>query len=503
MTLLIKNARIIGGSRELPENADLFVADEKISAIGKFPDKKADEVIDAQGAYLGPGFIDVNTDSDHYLTLFDHPGQEDFLRQGVTTIFGGMCGASLAPLLYGTLESVRKWGGSEDGININWHTTAEFLSTIEQRPLAVNFGTLAGHNTIRRAITGSAVRELAKNELAVFSETLRKAMGDGSFGLSTNLGSVHAQKVSHTEIRSLAEIVKAKQGIYAAHLRKTAAGIDEAMYELVKLSKETDVKILVNHFVPIRGANADYERALEMIEALPSETDFHFDVYPFNELLLPLYTFLPDWIRTGSFEIMLANLQESWLLPKIIKEMPPIAADRFVVAQAPNNDFLVGRSLAELSDMYGVQDSREALLKLMLATKMRGVALYENLDGGLIKRAIISKRAFISSNAASFGNSPRSRQLKSQRTTSTFTKFLELVEGEKLMSLEDAIKKITRDPARKFGLVGRGEIKEGNFADLACFKNGEMKFTVVNGKVAMKDGEFRGKFSGKALRHAS
>jgi N-acyl-D-amino-acid deacylase len=509
MTLLIKNVRIVGGAREFPNNCDVFVSGEKISAIGNFPDKKAEVVIDAQGAYLSPGFIDVNTDSDHYLTLFDHPGQEDFLRQGVTTIFGGMCGSSLAPLLYGTLESVRKWGGSDNLINVDWHTMAEFLATIDKRPFAVNFGTLVGHNTIRRALTGDAVRELTKNEIAVFSETLKKALGEGSFGLSTNLSSVHEQKASHPEIKALAQIVKTNGGIYATHLRKTGNGIDESVDETIKLAKETGVSTLISHLVPVRGAEQSYERALALIEALPADSNFHFDIYPFDNLLLPFYTFLPDWVRMGGFEIMLANIQEEWLLPKIKNEMAEIEGERFVVAQAPGNDFLVGKSLSDLQDMYAVKDGREALLKLMLATKMHGVALYKNLDGNLMKKAIVSKHALVSSNAASFGDSSRgptaalriTRQLKSDRTTSTFTQFLKMVEGEQIMSLPDAIKKITLEPARKFGLTGRGEIKEGNFADLTGFKNGEVTFTIVNGKVAMKDGEFAGNFAGKTLRH--
>src|SRR3989344_4019528 len=142
MTLLIKNVQILGGAQDLPERSGVFISGSKISAIGNFPDKTAEEVIDGQGAYLSPGFIDVNTDSDHYLTLFEHPSQEDFLRQGVTTIFGGMCGSSLAPLIYGTLESLRKWGGDEGRVNIDWHTMAEFLTSLDRRPLALNFGTM-------------------------------------------------------------------------------------------------------------------------------------------------------------------------------------------------------------------------------------------------------------------------------------------------------------------------------------------------------------------------
>lgn len=512
MTLLIKNVRVLGGASARPrtsekqpvEACDVFVTGEKISAIGNFSDKKTDETIDGQGAYLSPGFIDVNTDSDHYLTLFDHPAQEDFLRQGVTTIFGGMCGSSLAPLLYGTLESVRKWGGSEDRINVDWHTMAEFLETIDRRPLALNFGTLAGHGTMRRAITSDGVRELAKNELGVLVETLRKAMQEGGFGCSTNLGSVHTQKATHAEVRSLAQIVRSGDGIYATHLEKTGLGVSESVEETLRIIKETGVRALINHFVPIRGAEKDYEKALEMIEMLPPETDLHFDMYPFDTLLLPFYTFLPPWVRMGGFEVMLANISEEWLMPKITKDMEPIDEKRFTIAQAPGSEFLVGKSLADLRSLYGVKDGREALIKLMVTTKMRGVGLYENINRELLHKAMSSKRMLLASNAPSFDSSPGSSdraQLKSDRTTQTFTRFLELVERDNLMPIQAAIEKITREPAKKFGLTGRGEIKEGNIADLVVFKNGEVKCTVVNGKVAMKDGKFQGTFSGKALRH--
>ena len=164
--------------------------------------------------------------------------------------------------------------------------------------------------------------------------------------------------------------------------------------------------------------------------------------------------------------------------------------------------------------MYGVSDGREALLKLMIATKMRGVALYKNLQPELLQRAIASKHALIASNAPSFdvtagmgAGTFTIRQLKSDRTTSTFKKFIFMAEQEGATALENAVRKVTFEPARKFGLLshdgkpGRGEIKEGNYADLVAFKGGDAKFTVVNGKVVMKAGEFQNRFPGKALRH--
>ena len=212
MTLLIKNVQVVGGARVFPDRSDVFVSGDRISAIGSFPNKPADVVLDGQGAYLSPGFIDVNTDSDHYLTLLDHPSQEDFLRQGVTTIFGGMCGASLAPLIYGGLESFRKWGNT-DRMNVDWHTMKEFLERIDRRPFAVNFGTLVGHGTVRRAIVNDAIRDLTKGELDVLRSTVAGALTEGGFGMSTGLGYVHAHKTPYAELKTLADIVKKFRGV--------------------------------------------------------------------------------------------------------------------------------------------------------------------------------------------------------------------------------------------------------------------------------------------------
>jgi len=509
MTLLIKNVQVVGGARRANAGAadgtgvgvDVFVSGNKISAIGSFSNKRADVVLDGQGAYLSAGFIDCNTDSDHYLTLFDNPSQEDFLRQGVTTILGGMCGASLAPLLYGSLEALQKWG-DPNRINVNWHTMAEFLAVMEKRPTAVNFGTLAGHATIRRAIIGESLRELTKNELGVFSRTLEAALAEGAFGLSTGLSYVHARKTPFAELRSLAEIVKKYHGVYATHLRHEATGIKESVEETIRLVRETGVSTLISHFSPIVGAENEYEEALALVNDLPPDVDLHFDISPSLQSLVPIYTFLPNWVQSGGIEVMRANIKDEWLLPRIKKDIPPLEENNFIVAQAPGNEILVGKSLKEIREMYEVHDDRDALLRLMQALQLKGSVLYKNFDAGLIARAIASPRAFIASNAPSVADrAPGMKHLKSDRITATFGAFLSLVEEHKAMSFEDAIHKITAAPAKKFGIAGRGEIKEGNYADLVCFRGSEVKFTVVNGRVVEKELEFQSVLPGRTLRH--
>jgi N-acyl-D-amino-acid deacylase len=499
MTLLIKNVQLVDGVHDFPERADVFVAHGQISAIGNFPAKQAATVLDGQGAYLAPGFVDVNTDSDHYLTLLAYPSQADFLKQGVTTIFGGMCGSSLAPLLYGSLEAIEKWGAAGK-INVSWHTMAEFLSALDRAKLGVNFGTLVGHATVRRAITGDGVRELTKNEKQVFEKTMRRALEEGGFGISTGLGYVHGRNTSAAELAWLAGMVKSVDGVYATHLRDSAVGVEDSIKETIRTADASGAKTLVSHFVPFADAAAEYTRALGAIDGLPPDKNFHFDIYPSDETLLPFHAFLPVWAQ-GNAETMAKSVKDEWLLPRILKDMQRVTAAHFVVARAPDHEFLIGKTLADVAEMYGLTDPREAFLRLCAATGVRGTALYRNLDMPLARQAMASARSFIASNAPGFGGTPPGNMFRSERTTSTFTKFLSLVEGEDLMPLKEAVRKLSYEPACLFGLKGRGELKEGAVADLACFKNGEVKFAVVGGSVAVKDGEFQETFNGKVLRH--
>jgi N-acyl-D-aspartate/D-glutamate deacylase len=399
------------------------------------------------------------------------------------------------------LESINKWGNT-DRVNVNWHTMAEFFSVMDKRPAAVNFGTLVGHSTIRRAIVGEALRDLTKNELNVFARTLEAALAEGAFGFSTGLGYVHARKTPYAEIRALAEIVRKFRGVYATHLRHDQAGIKESVEETIKIAKETGVSTLISHFAPVIGVEREYEEALALIEDLPSGIDLHFDISPSTSSLVPIHMFLPEWVQTGGLAVMQANINDEWLLPRIKKDIQPINEDHFIIAQAPGNEILVGRSLREIKDIYGVSDARDALLRLMQALQLKGGVLFENLNANLIARAIASKRSLIGSNAPSIDErAAHMKHFKSDRITSTFSSFLSLVEGRAIMPLEDAIRKITLEPAKKFGIPGRGVVIEGNFADLVCFRGNEVKFTIVNGRVVEKANEFQGALTGKMLRH--
>lgn len=511
MTLLIRGVKILGADREFTEAADVFVDGDRISAIGLFPDKSADTIIDGEGMYMSPGFIDVNTSSDHYFSILNYPDQEDFLRQGVTTIIGGMCGSSLAPLASGNLDSLQKWGDISEA-NVSWSGVGELLAVLDKKRLGVNFATLIGHSTIRRAIIGEQIRDLTESELQIFSKTLESAMQEGGFGLSTGLEYVHSHKTPYSELKFLAAIVKKYGGVYATHLREMREKIGDAVDETITLADETGVKTLISHFVPFKGSEDSYKAALDKIEALPPAVDLDFDIYPTDASMLPLYTFLPGWMKTGGKEVMLSQLQDVSLWPRIMADIPKIALEDFTLAQAPGNVFLVGRSLKDLMEIYSA-DYKTTLLKVMAATKLRGIVLYKNLNYDLIRGLIANNRAFIASNAASYPYN--GTMLKSERGVSSFTKFISLAVCGKIMPLAAAIDKITAKPARKFNLQGRGVVKEGNFADLTLFtvkdsiKNDvssseiciNIEAVVVNGEIALQNNISKKALAGKVLRH--
>ncbi|MEK7077241.1 MAG: amidohydrolase family protein, partial [Patescibacteria group bacterium] len=327
----------------------------------------------------------------------------------------------------------------------------------------------------------------------------KRAMREGAFGFSTGLGYVHSRETPYAEIKMLAEIATSFHGVYSTHLRKSGPGVEDSVKETIKIFEETGVKTIVSHFLPLKGSEAEYGSALSLVENLPADADFHFDIYPFETTVLPLYTFLPLWVQNGGAEVMRSNISDKWLQPRIVKDFPEVEPNDIKVAQASGNAALVGKSLGDIMDMYSLVAPREALLKLMLVTKLKASVFYKNVNSALVRKGLSSPRSFISSNAASIGKNRSMERI--ERSSATFTKFLSLVEREGLMPLDEAIRKITAAPARTFNLMGRGEVKEGNFADLTGFKDGEIKFTVVNGSVAFQNGECTGARAGKPLRH--
>ncbi|MFH1346981.1 MAG: amidohydrolase family protein [Spirochaetota bacterium] len=483
MTTLVKNVQLVDGSGKPPFKADVLIHNGKISAIGNFPTYKAHETIEGFGAYLAPGFIDINNNADHYLTLFSNPSQKDYLLEGVTTIIGGQCGASLAPLLYGSLESIKDWV-DVGKMNIGWHTVKEFLEILSGLKFGVNFGTLVGHRTIRQALVGDLKRDLSGNELKVFNLILNRALKDGAFGFSTGLGYVHAKQTSYSEIKSLVETVAKNKALYTTHLRNEKRELLQSVNETINIAKETEAKVLINHFRPLSGYDTDYEEAIDLINKNSDKADICFNIYPSDISAVLIHDILPEWVKKGDTENILKDIETPGFREKIMRELSRFKAEETIILNAPLNAYLNGKSLKEFSDNRGLKPT-EGILELMKITGLRAVILYKNVSLKKNINAIRNDRAIVASN-----NIPK-----------TFTGLLKLAEKERILPIETAIYKITGFPAQRLGLKNRGLLKEGFIADLTLFKDAQIREVIINGKRAVKNGVFEEILAGKILKH--
>jgi len=479
MSLLIKEVQVVDGTGRPPYKADVLIQKNIISAIGDLKRRRARKEIDGLGNYLTPGFIDINTDSDHHLTLFTNPSQSDFTNQGVTTIIGGHCGASLAPLLYGTLESIRKWVDPTE-INVNWHTVGELLKTLDKLPLGVNFATLVGHSTIRRALVGESNRRLTQKELAVFQKILEQSLDEGAYGLSSGLGYVHGRSASDREIRALVKVVADVGGVYTTHLRNETDELLESVKETLRVAKSTGAKTIISHLRPLKGFEDQFDEALKLLEKGSASASTHFDISPYATSIQAIYTLLPISLQKGNLETMLEEIKDKKMTSLIKKEWQGLNFERIKIVGASHHPYLIGRTIEDADD----------LINLMIATGLQATVLNPNINEESLLSALTQSRAFIASSSSSPSTGT---VLKYEGDTNTFPKYLEITVKDGQMPIEQAIKKITLDPASYFGVKYRGVIKEKNIADLAIIGKSdyEVRSTILGGKVVGEE-EARG-----------
>ncbi|MFZ5982533.1 MAG: amidohydrolase family protein, partial [Patescibacteria group bacterium] len=217
--VLIKNGIIVDGTGQASFRGDVGIKEEKISKIGDLSNERGEIEIDADGRMICPGFVDINNHSDTYWRIFSNPDLESLVYQGITTIVGGNCGTSLAPLRSPeTINSVQKWTDLSK-VTVDWIDLPEFFTVLSKSPLAVNFGTLVGHATLRRGFLGDEARNPTLDEMEVMEEMLKKSLERGSLGMSTGLVYTHAKLTGEEELERLARIIKKKEKVYTTHIR--------------------------------------------------------------------------------------------------------------------------------------------------------------------------------------------------------------------------------------------------------------------------------------------
>lgn len=519
--IIIRNGTVVDGTGKPGVRADLGVKKNKIEKIGKLSWSRGKIEIDARDKIVAPGFIDIHNHSDSYWRLFLDPKLASLVHQGVTTIIGGNCGASVAPLTSGKIiESVQKWADIKE-VNVNWLSMGEFREEMSRRKLGLNFGTLVGHGTIRRGIIGDEMRRLTEAELELFKNILEKSLEDGALGFSAGLAYSHERPAKWDELEVMLEIVRSQEKIFSLHLRDEGQEIMSAIDEAIDLARESEVSLQISHFKIMSERNWPLQKkAIEAIErARKLGININFDVYPYTETGSVLYIYLPAWAAEGGKRMLLRRLKEKHLREKIISEMKQHKEYHYenaLVAIAALSKNVSERRISKIAEIRGIS-VEDVIVELLLASEGRVVTLLDCLSEENVKENIKHPLSIVASDGSGYDISHKETgELVHPRCFGTFSRVLgKYVREEKLLTVEEAVKKMTSMPAGKLGLTDRGKIAKNMIADIAVFDpelvagpaTAEnpyqyaqgMSEVIVNGKMALKDGKMTGEMAGEFI----
>lgn len=509
LDILIKNGIIVDGVGTPAYHADVAIKNGRIERIGFLGEPSAKIIIDATGQYIAPGFIDINNASDRHWALFSHPNMESYLYQGVTTVIGGNCGSSLAPLTTGNIiVTIQKWADIKK-INVNWLTLSDFFAELKRKNLLLNFGTLVGHATLRRGIVGDQFRELTEEELAQTKHLLTKTLTEGALGFSTGLVYSHAKVASAHEIMSLISVLNPDK-IYSSHLRDEEGKLHESVLETIDAAKKTKTSIEISHLKSVGKENWGlFDKCLEaIIKAAEEGININFDIYPYTSTATIFYTMLPDWIAAGGRIKLIENLKNQDLKKRAIEEMKAREKDYsdIIVGSGNIDKTFIGKTIGAISKNQGVP-ILETVINLLMAAEGRLIVFWPALSEENFIKALKNPLSIIASDGAAYNlEDAREGYLAHPRSFGCFPRILSHYVREKnIINLEEAVKKMTALPALKIGLSGRGVIRRSFFADITIFNFNTIRdlasfenpfqysqgihSVIINGQIALSGGK--------------
>ena len=424
--VVIKGGWVIDGTGRDRFRADVAIDDDRIAAIGDLADATAETVIDATGRIVAPGFIDVHTHDDRMLR--DASDMTPKVSQGVTTVVAGNCGISLAPFvaMERPMEPLDLIG---DESAYRYPTFAAFVDDLTRQQPATNAALLVGHGTLRVATMDDTQRPASDDEIEAMRAKVGEAMDSGAVGLSTGLEYPPARKSETAEIVRLAEVAGEKGGIYATHMRSYAADARSSMDEAMQIGREAKLPVIVSHFHCHTDDNPGIcSEALAWYEAARENQDVVVDAYPYEASSTSI---LPEFVMKRTKALV------TWSKP---------------------HPEMNGKYLHEIADEWGtdVIDAAEKLAP--------GGAIYFGRDEENVKRLMTHQGVIIGSDGIPMNPHPH------PRLWGTFPRVLgHYARDLDLMTMEDAIHRMTAASADRFGLTGRGRVVEGAYADLVVF----------------------------------
>lgn len=467
---------VVDGTGGKPVRADVAVEGSRIKDVGDLSGAVAARTIDLKGLCVCPGFIDAHAHSE-FVLLADGRA-EGKITQGITTEINGNCGMSAAPL-YGPALEQRESDLEQLHIKDRWNTFPEYFSILEKRKIAVNFATLAGHGNIRASVAGYSDRRLSENEMEEAARLLREAMDAGARGLSTGLIYPPGIFSGTSEIINLAHEAAKKNGVYTTHMRSEGDMLMESIEEVVSIASESGIHSHISHLKA--SGEKNWDKLKDVFSALDSAAGkglrITCDRYPYIASSTDLDAVLPSWAFEGGRKKELERLrsERGRLAEDILKEHPEASGHDFwekivVSTSGPGNKWMEGKSIAAIS-RSSQKTPIETVFDLLLEEDLNVGAIFflmseENLRS-IIKRdytAVGTDSAARSYDGATAEGKPHPRGFGScPRMLGKY------VREEGILTLQEAVYKMTGLPADIFRLKGRGILAKGCFADITVF----------------------------------
>ena len=532
---IIKGGKIVDGSGNPWYKGDIAVTGDEIVCIARNLAPEAEQVIDATGLVVAPGFIDAHSHADAS-TLF-YREMESVVAQGITTVVAGQCGSSIAPVNPDLREELEKrwasWLPPEIEFEITWTTFEEYLREEEKDGLGANVAHLVGHGAVRVASMGFEARAPTAGELEAMRGHVAEAMEAGAYGLSTGLIYPPGIFAETPEIVELAKIAARHGGIYDTHIRGEGKTLMESLGEAIAIGKEAEIPVQISHH---KAATKSFWGKSEETLALLEETrleglDITVDQYPYTAGSTSLVTCLPPWAHEGGMERLLERLKNSGLRRKMqedIKSGLPgwenFAGELgwknvYVTSvKTDENKYAEGKNLLEIQEHRGDADPYTSLFELILEEEgVTGMVIFA-MNEEDVRRIMRHTLQMVGTDSGASGTTGYMRRGKPHpRGYGTYPRVLgRYVRESGALTLEEAIRKMTSFPAQRFGLQSRGLLKPGMVADIVVINPDTVVDTatyqephqlpkgiehvMVNGEITVQSSEPLGTLAGRTLR---
>ncbi|HEX7174913.1 MAG TPA: D-aminoacylase [Pyrinomonadaceae bacterium] len=526
--VIVRGGTVYDGTGRAPRRADVGIRGDRVAVVGNLSRERAKTIVDARGAAVAPGFINMlswSTDS-----LIADARSQGEIRQGVTTqIFGE--GWSMGPLS----DAMKRQMVADQGdikFAVEWTTLAEYLRHLEARGVSQNVASFVGATTIRIHVLGERDVRPTPAQLEEMKELVRREMEAGALGVGTSLIYPPAFYASTEELIELCKVAARYRGKYISHMRSEGARLIEAVEELIRISREAGIPAEIYH---LKAAGRDnwpkMARVLRMVnDARRQGLKITADMYTYPAGATGLTAALPPWSQDGGFEELVRRIKDAETRRRILEEMrTPTdkwenlylaagSAERVLLSGFKTEALkqLTGKTLASVAKERGTS-AEDTILDLIVEDGTRVEAVYFLMSEENIRAQLRQPWVSFGSDASSMA--PEGVFLKSSTHPRAYGNFARLlgkyVREERVITLTEAVRRLTSLPATNLGLTGRGLLRPGMFADVVVFDPAKVadratfdrphqysvgvRHVLVNGVPVLRDGEHTGATPGRAL----